>query len=215
MTGFSDKSKNDKSLNSTSIQNVKFTCKYDPPKLINQLNSFINEIMIQDSIFDTKKSLKDSVFDMINKKEKEELIEFLSNEKNNYINKISYYLNNKQNLNFNGLAVKLMNEENYFDTYKEKVKNEITKIKNDEKKAKTNAILDKTFFECMEHFRGTKYYEELSGLEIEYERTVENLKDQYDDDYVNNFIEELNHFEELLKNKKSRKSRKNKGEEKI
>ena len=24
---------NDKSLNSTSIQNVKFTCKYDPPKL--------------------------------------------------------------------------------------------------------------------------------------------------------------------------------------
>ena len=66
----------DKSLNSTSIQNAKFTCKYDPPKLTNQLNSFINEIMIQDSIFDTKKSLKDSVLDMINKKEKEELIEF-------------------------------------------------------------------------------------------------------------------------------------------
>ena len=131
---------NDKSLNSTSIQNVKFTCKYDPPKLINQLNSFINEIMIQDSIFDTKKSLKDSVFDMINKKEKEELIEFLSNEKNNYINKISYYLNNKQNLNFNGLAVKLMNEENYFDTYKEKVKNEITKINNDVKSFEINYL---------------------------------------------------------------------------
>lgn len=94
-------------------------------------------------------------------------------------------------------------------------KNFIEKIKNDEKKAKTNAILDKTFFECMEHFRGTKYYEELSGLEIEYERTIENLKDQYDDDYVNNFIEELNRFEELLNGKKSRKSRKNKNEEKI
>ena len=72
----------DKSLNSTSIQNDKLTCKYDFPKLINQLNAFINEIMIQDSIFDTKKALKDSVFDMINKKEKEELIDFLTNEKN-------------------------------------------------------------------------------------------------------------------------------------
>lgn len=94
-------------------------------------------------------------------------------------------------------------------------KNFIEKIKNDEKKAKTNAILDMTFFQCLEHFRGTKYYEKLSGLEIEYERTIENLKEQYDDDYVNNFIEELNCFEELLKNKKSRKSRKNKNEEKI
>jgi hypothetical protein len=130
----------DKSLNSTSNQNVKFTCKYDPSKLKNQLNSFINEIMNQDSIFDTKKSLKDSVFDMINKKEKEELIEFLTNEKNNYINNISYYLKNKQILNFNGLVVKLLNEENYFDIYKEKVKNEITKIKKDEKSFEINYL---------------------------------------------------------------------------
>ena len=32
---------------------------------------------------------------MINKKEKEELIDFITNEKNNYINKIQYYLKNK------------------------------------------------------------------------------------------------------------------------
>jgi hypothetical protein len=91
-----DFNQTDKFLNSISNQNDKFTCKYDLPKLTNQLNSFLNEIMIQDSIFDTKKSLKDSVFDMINKKEKEELIEFLTNEKNNFINNISYYLKNKQ-----------------------------------------------------------------------------------------------------------------------
>ena len=130
----------DKSLNSTLIQNVKFTCKYDPPKLTNQLNSFIYEIMIQDSIFDTEKSLKDSVFDMINKKEKEQLIEFLTNEKNNYINKISYYLKNKHISNFNDLAVQLLNEENFFDIYKEKVKNEITKIKNDKKSFEINYL---------------------------------------------------------------------------
>ena len=135
-----DFNQTDKSLNSTSNQNVKFTCKYDPPQLTNQLNSFLNEIMIQDSIFDTKKSLKDSVFDMINKKEKEELIEFLTNEKNNYINNISYYLKNKQILNFNGLVVKLLNEENYFDIYKEKVKKEITKINNDVKSFEINYL---------------------------------------------------------------------------
>ena len=135
-----DFNQTDKSFNSISYQNVKFTCNYDPPKLMNQLNSFINEIMIQDSIFDTKKSLRDSVFDMINKREKEELIEFLTNEKNNYINAISYYLKNKQILNFNSLVVKLLREENYFDIYKEKVKNEITKIKNDEKSFEINYL---------------------------------------------------------------------------
>lgn len=94
-------------------------------------------------------------------------------------------------------------------------KNFIEKIKNDENKAKTNAILDMTFFQCMEHFRGTKYYEALSGLEREYERTIEILKGKYDDDYIKSFIAQLNSFEELLENKKSRKSRKNKNEEKI
>ena len=70
----------------------------------------------------------------------------------------------------------------------------------------------------MEYFRGTKYYEVLSGLEIEYKNIIEDLKMKYNEDnnvYVNNFIAELNSFEELLKNKKSRKSRKNKNEEKI
>ena len=38
---------------------------------------------------------------MIVKIEKEELIDFLTNEKNNYINKIQYYLKNKQISNFN------------------------------------------------------------------------------------------------------------------
>lgn len=95
-------------------------------------------------------------------------------------------------------------------------KNFIEKIKNDENKAKTNAILDMTFFECIEHFRGTKYYEVLSGLEKEYEITIEDLKARYDDDdYIKSFIAQLNSFEELLENKKSRKSRKNKNEEKI
>ena len=43
-------------------------------------------------------------------------------------------------MNFNGLAVQLLNEENYFDIYKEKVKNEITKIKKDEKSFEINYL---------------------------------------------------------------------------
>ena len=94
-------------------------------------------------------------------------------------------------------------------------KNFIEKIKNDEKKAKTNAILDLTYFQCLEHFRGSKKYEVLNGLEKEYEETIKDLKMKYDVDYMNNFIEHLNCFEILLKNKKPRKSRKNKNDEEI
>ncbi len=93
-------------------------------------------------------------------------------------------------------------------------KNFIEKIKYDENKQRTNDILDMTFFQCLEHFRGSQRYEALDGLEIEYRKVVEEMN--YDIEYKNNFIEHLNNYEVLFRNKKPRKSKKklvNKDEE--
>ena len=87
-------------------------------------------------------------------------------------------------------------------------KNFIEKIKDDERKEKTNAILDMTFLQCMEHYRGSKRYDVLSGLESEYEKDIEQMSD--DVEYMENFIEHLKYFEVLYANKKSRNSKKKK-----
>ena len=87
-------------------------------------------------------------------------------------------------------------------------KNFIEKIKNDEKKKKTNDILDMTFFQCLEHFRGTNKYEALNGLEKEYEKVIEELSD--DEEYLESFKYQLNLFEDLYKNKRARNRNSNK-----
>ena len=87
-------------------------------------------------------------------------------------------------------------------------KNFIERIKNDEKKKKTNDILDMTFFQCMEHFRGTKKYEALAGLEKEYEKVIEELSE--DEEYLKSFKWQLNNFEDLYRNKRARNRNSNK-----
>ena len=87
-------------------------------------------------------------------------------------------------------------------------KNFIEKIKNDETRKKTNDILDMTFLQCMEHFRGSKRYEALNGLEKEYENVIKEMRDE--EVYMESFVEQLNKFEILFSQKKARKSKKNK-----
>ena len=82
----------------------------------------------------------------------------------------------------------------------------IEEIKNDERRTKTNAILDMTFFECLEHFRGTKSYPALNGLEEEYEKVIEDLS--IEEDYKDNFIEHLKNLENMFQNKKPRNKKK-------
>ena len=98
---------------------------------------------------------------------------------------------------------------NYSKQYKlDYNKNFIEKIKNDETRKKTNDILDMTFFQCLEHFRGSKRYEALNGLEKEYENVIEEMRNE--PDYMESFVEQLNYFEVMYNNKKARKSKKNK-----
>ena len=52
-----------------------------------------------------------------------------------------------------------------------------------------------TFFQCLEHFRGTNKYEALAGLENEYDKVIEELSE--DEEYLKSFEWQLNNFEDL------------------
>ena len=81
-------------------------------------------------------------------------------------------------------------------------KNFIKKIEGDENRKKTNEILNMTLLQCLEHFRNSKSYEILTGLEREYQNVIDEMKKTEEEDYVRNFMSYLNHFEELYKQKK-------------
>ena len=53
----------------------------------------------------------------------------------------------------------------------------VEKIYEERIQEKTIAILVKTFLECLEHFRGNKFYKELEGLEKEYQNVIKSFRD--------------------------------------
>ena len=66
----------------------------------------------------------------------------------------------------------------------------------------------------MEHFRGSKYYKELEGLEKEYKSVIENMKQNEPDDYIEIFEDFVKRFEIYYGNKKAR-PKKNSNEENL
>ena len=91
-------------------------------------------------------------------------------------------------------------------------KNLIKKIEENNKKYKnTNDILNMTFFQCLEHFRKSEYYEELSGLELEYDNIINEMKKTEEEDYVDSFKAYLKTYEKIYENKrpKNKKAKKN------
>ena len=96
---------------------------------------------------------------------------------------------------------------NYGPDYNRKV---IAQLKeNEENQTKVLSILDKTFLECLEHFRGSKYYEELAGLEKEYDNVINALKEDGEtEDYLKVFKDFVGRFDAYYQTKKARPSRK-------
>ena len=85
----------------------------------------------------------------------------------------------------------------------------IEKIYSQKEETKTKAILERTFQECLEHFRGTKYFPELKGLEDEYQKLFIQMEGNGEEKkYINDFKDFINNFEIYYKNKKSRKRNK-------
>ena len=76
----------------------------------------------------------------------------------------------------------------------------IDKIYKDNTKKKTIAILEKTLLESLEHYRGSKYYEELKGLEIGYQNFINEMKDEKE--YIDKFTKFVNKFEFFYLNEK-------------
>lgn len=92
--------------------------------------------------------------------------------------------------------------ESYGKDYNKKL---IEKIYEEKIQKKTISILERTFLECLEHFRGTAKYPELEGLENEYQNVVNKMKEiGEDDDYIELFKEFVNRFEIYYDNKKAR-----------
>ena len=61
----------------------------------------------------------------------------------------------------------------------------------------------------MEHFRGSKFYKELEGLEKDYINAINEFKNKGEsENYINDFKYILNRFEKYLEEKIPRKSRK-------
>ena len=80
----------------------------------------------------------------------------------------------------------------------------IEKIYNEKIQTKVIGILEMTFLECLEHIRGSKYYEQLEGLENVYEIVINELENKENDEYMANFKEFANRFEQYYENKRSR-----------
>ena len=83
----------------------------------------------------------------------------------------------------------------------------IQKIKESKGKERTNKILDMTFLQCLEHFRKSRTYDELRGLELLYDNMIEEMNEKHEQEYVENFVECLNNYETLYRQKKPKKSR--------
>ena len=85
-------------------------------------------------------------------------------------------------------------------------KNLIDKIYKENKYHKVIAILEKTFLECLEQFRGTKNYNELKGLEKEYQYVIEDFVNKGESiEYISMFKSFVENFEEYYKVKKGKK----------
>ena len=94
---------------------------------------------------------------------------------------------------------------NYDEDHNKKL---VESLKNDvnlNKKFNFIKFFDLTFLQCLEHYRGTKYFEELNGIRC-FDEDKKNIKD--DEEYIKELEKYLNNYENILNKKKPRKQAK-------
>lgn len=72
------------------------------------------------------------------------------------------------------------------------------------KKVYFNDLFNLSFLQCLEHFRGSKFYYELNGMDD----MRKELKNYEDKEYAHSLEYYLNNYEKIINNKYSKKSRK-------
>ena len=83
----------------------------------------------------------------------------------------------------------------------------INKLLNEEdnnKRLLFTKIFNLTFFECLEHFRGTNYIKELDNL-VQYEDICKNF--EIDEDYLFSFKYYIENYEKIIKGKNARRKK--------
>ena len=70
-----------------------------------------------------------------------------------------------------------------------------------------NNLFNLTFLQCLEHYRGSKFYNELNGMRL-YEEDFNNVKDN--ELYESLKVLFLNDFENKINKRRSRKPRRKK-----
>lgn len=135
---------NKKRKNKSDINDPNFeddiTTNYNQNELSHLLNDYLKNSVVQEKSSNKKKGLHDSVYERIQKDEKEELIKYYNSIKSNFIQKISKNLY-IQNLNFlNYLSSQIINNENGEQIYKQRIQKEISKINENQKEFKINHL---------------------------------------------------------------------------
>ena len=107
-----------------------FKCTYDKNELLNKLNNYLYQNIIQTKFFEKKDGIYDPVFESIQKEEKDGLVKLFNLYRDSFIKEISNYLNSHMiNINPN-LTLQLINAENGSHVYKHKIEDEIKVINN-------------------------------------------------------------------------------------
>jgi len=95
----------------------------------------------------------------------------------------------------------------YSKDHNKKLVNDLMNEKDLKKRKIFQDLFNLTFLECVEHFRGSKFIKSLEDLK-NYDEVCENLHG--DEDYKESFRCYIDNFEQIIKNKKSRKSHRSK-----
>ena len=122
---------NNGDYNNNNGQEINYDVKYSDQQLISKLSSFTQSMKIQESIFKANSGGQDPIFDAINVNLKEVLIEVFKKYQHNFVNGLLNYLNSSYLNIEQNLVSNLIQVENGYQVYTDKVMKEIAKIDKD------------------------------------------------------------------------------------
>jgi energy-coupling factor transporter ATP-binding protein EcfA2 len=136
--------KSKKKENVQSVENKpknNFNIKYNnESELIGILNKFSEKIEIQDSFFEINDTSDDNIYNILKKEEKKELTDYFNTKKNIFMNIIKKF-NLNVSLDYDSLSSQIINNnKNGQNTYKNKIKNEVSKISSNKDSFKINNL---------------------------------------------------------------------------
>ena len=113
---------------------TRFHCQYDQNYLKNVMDTFKNQILVQDSFYEIDNS-EDLIYGLLKKKEKEVLIECFNSNNKSFIDKIKGKIDEilSQSFNFENSVSYILNREKAEQAYSNKIKREIAKLNKDKK----------------------------------------------------------------------------------